>query len=345
MSGAFDSSLPEVVRDPRWYPYDLDRQTGAIRFADVGAGWPDWKRFFAHKPGDGAIPQQNLSAQDARMLAAGEPPRINFIWHTAFCCSTAIANALEVPGASTAHLEPQILISLAHARRQSDRDARGDLSWLSQAVFRLLSRAYAPGAAATVKAAPTSSYLVGDATLKTSGRMLFLYSDCRSFLLATLRYGEQRRRYVRSLFRDLRSEARWSRRWTPEAMAELTDLEIASLTWQLQIVRFRESLVRLGERAASLDCDAFLAEPQAAIQRLWAFFELPGPASASPLFTDPAFLTRHAKFASDTFSPGQRREAQKNIAPEMLAEVERIAEAGYEMFPENRGALANSLMR
>jgi len=342
-----DASLPEAVRDPRWYPYDLDRQTGAIRFADVGAGWPDWKRFFAHKPEDGPIVQQSLPAPEVRKLAGGEPPRLNFIWHTAFCCSTAIANALEVPGRSTAHLEPQVMSSVANLRRQSDRDPRGDLSWMSEAVFRLLARPYAEGASVSVKAAPTASYLTGDAMLKSRGRMLFLYSDCRSFLLATLRYGEQRRRFVRGLFRDIRSETRWSRRWTAEAVSDLTDLEIASLAWQLQIVRFRESLVRLGDRAVSLNCDSFLADPRATIERLWSFFELSGSASDSPLLNDPEYLSRHAKYADERFSLAERRAAQNQVAPEILAQVERIAESSNELFPENRNALPlpNPLMR
>ncbi|MBV8978896.1 MAG: hypothetical protein JO261_05515 [Alphaproteobacteria bacterium] len=331
--------LPELVRDPRWFPFDLDRQTGAIRFADVGEGWPDWNRFFSHTEKDGPIRQQSLPAPELLKLAGGEPPRLNFIWHTAYCCSTAIAKALEVPGRSTAHLEPQVLISLAHTRRQSDREARGDLAWLSEAVFRLLARPYASGASATVKPAPTSSYLTGDAALKTKGRMLFLYSDCKSFLLSTLRYGEHRRRFVRSLFRDIRAETRWSRRWTPEAMAEITDLEVASLVWQLQIVRFRESMLRLGDRAASLDCETFLAEPRTTIETLWHYFELPGRPDESPLIADAGYLNRHAKFAGQEFARDRHREAARHVAPEVLAEVERIAEASYDLFPENRGAL------
>jgi len=339
MSAALPGIVPEAIRDPRWYPMELDRRTGGLRFADVGEGWPDWQRFYAHTEEDGPMRQQVLPAAEALKLVGGAPPRLNLIWHTAYCCSTAIGNALEVPGRNAALFEPQILVSLAHMRRQSDREGRADLSWLSEAIFRLLARPFAPGATTTVKAAPTSSYLIGDAALKTTGRMLFLYSDCRSFLLATMRYGERRRRFVRSIFRDVRAEKRWSQRWTPDAMAEITDLEVASLAWQLQIVRFRESMLRLGERVVSLDCDAFLADPKTTVVKLWEFFELPGDPGESPLIADPGYLGRHAKYGGQSFSIDERITADKSLSPKLLQEVERIVEASYELFPENRGVL------
>jgi hypothetical protein len=318
---------------------DLDKQTGAIRFCDIGPEWPRWQEFLG-APGR-EIPQKLLPAASAFKFVGGSkaPARLNFIWHSSYCCSTAIATALDVRGRNFSVFEPQIMISLAHARRQADRERKGDISWLSDAIFRLIARPFTPGAAVTVKPASTSNYLAMDAAAKTNGKMLFLYSDCRSFLVASMRYGEHRRQFVRSLFRDIRRESDAAQRWTSDAAADLTDLEVAGLVWQWQIARFRECLKRFGDRAASLDCDAFLAKPQETIARLWEFFELPGDAHESPVFADAEFLRRHVKFSAENFSAEERLGAEKTLDPKVLDEIERVVEASASVFPENRGAL------
>ncbi|HTO40148.1 MAG TPA: hypothetical protein VL026_04170, partial [Rhizomicrobium sp.] len=48
-------------------------------------------------------------------------PQVNFIWHTAFCCSTLLSRCLDIPGANLALKEPQILILLAEAKRAGQR--------------------------------------------------------------------------------------------------------------------------------------------------------------------------------------------------------------------------------
>lgn len=332
-----DAAGTSFVGELRWFPIDLDKQTGAIDFADIGAERPNWQELLEIAAGERTPARKSLTAADAFKLVTDNPaqPRVNFIWHTSYCCSTAIAAALDVPGRNLSLFEPQILISVANARRQADRLHRGDISWLSDAVFRLLGRPYFDGASVTVKPAPVSNYLAADAAAKTKGKMLFLYSDCRSFLLASTRYGENRRRTVRHLFNEIRHDGEAAQRWTAESIAGLTDLEIAGLTWQIQIARFSQDLKRLGERAASLDCDAFLAAPQEVIAKIWKFFELPGDASESELIQDPGFLHRHSKYPDQSFVPDARRD----LDPAIRVEIDRIVETSCALFPDPASGL------
>jgi hypothetical protein len=329
------------LEDRRWFPIDLDRSTGAIQFADMGAGRrPTWNEFLEIAAGERQVPLKSLPARDAFSLVARnpEPARINFIWHTSYCCSTAIASALDVPGRNMSIFEPQLLVSVAGARRDADKMRRGDISWLSDAAFHLLGRPYFEDASVTIKPAPVSNYLMEDAAAKTKGKMLFLYCDCRSFLLATMRYGENRRRIVRHLFNTLyRDEA--ASRWTPESIAGLTDLEVAGLTWQLMIARFEDCMSRFGSRAASLDCDAFLEHPREVLARIWRFLELPGSVEESALHRDPKFLKRHAKYADKTFARETRLAAEKDLSPGIVSEIDATVEAVMSQFPRGHGIL------
>lgn len=324
-----------LIGDARWFPMALDARTGAIRFADIGDGRPRWQDVEAILTGNKVPAEQSLPAAAAFKLVRDdpEPARINFIWHTSYCCSTAIATALDVPGRNLSLFEPPILVNVAQARRQADRQRRGDISWLSDAVFRLLSRPYMTDASVTLKPAPASNYLIADAAAKTRGKMLFLYSDCRDFLVSSMRYGETRRRTVRHLFNEIREDGAEGARWTEESIAGLTDLEVAGLVWQLQIARFDTYLKRLGSRAASLDCRAFLTDPRAVLGEIWRFLEIPGDASESPI-GDPGFLRRHAKYPDEPFTPEARLKAARHVDPRIMEEIDRLVEASCALLPK-----------
>jgi hypothetical protein len=335
----------DFLRDRRWFPMDLDRQTGAIRFADIGCDRrTTWRELLEITAGDRTVSQASLPAADAyRFVTGGNGrPRVNFIWHTSYCCSTAIASALDVPGRNLSIFEPQILVSVASARRESDRLRGGDITWLSDAVFRLLGRHAREGESITVKAAPVSNYLVADAAAKTSGKMLFLHTDCRSFLLASMRYGENRRRAVRYLFNTIRHDGDAARQWTADSVAGLTDLEIAALTWQLQIARFTACLKQYGDRSASLDCEALLAKPDETIAAVWRFLELPGDPGESEAPGAGGFFGRHAKYPDESFTPQARRAADQN--PDVRAEIDRTIAACSSLLPHGALPLPNPLV-
>jgi hypothetical protein len=343
-SGHFEPG-GSFIGDRRWFPMDLDKRTGAIRFYDIGPERPTGRDFLDIVAGERVVPEKSLPAAQALKLVRGDPapPHINFIWHTSYCCSTAIAAAIDVPGRNLSLLEPAILVSVATARREADRMRRGDISWLSDVAFRLLNRPDGLEGVVTVKPAPVSNYLVDDAAAKTKGKMLFLYCDCRSFLTAAMRYGENRRRIVRYLFNILYRDEDAATRWTPESVAELTDLEIAGLAWQLLIARFEAALERHGDRAASLDCDAFLENPRDVLAKIWTFLELPGDPEESALHRDDAFLSRHSKYAGKGFAPGDRLAAEKDLSPELKDEIGKTADAIMAQFP--RGAATLPLAR
>lgn len=330
-----------IVADPRWFPRDMDPQTGTISFVRVERETLASQNFLDVHWDTTALPHKRISAPAVwkALDARAPPPRVNFIWHTGFCCSTAIAKALDYPGRNLSLCEPQLLVSVADVRRFVVKNRRDDLSWLSELAFRLLGRPFIPGACVTVKPAPAANFLLADAAAKTSGKMLFLHSDCRSFLLASMRRGENRRRYVRSLFTLIQNDGNAPAQWSQDRIAGLTDLEIASLTWQLQMAQFLRYLPQFGDRAASLDCEAFLADPREVFARIWKFLELPGDAQERANLLDPAFIAQHAKYPGESFSLEERRTLETQLDSQARDELERVVESSAALFPAVAGAL------
>ena len=335
-------SAEGIIADPRWFPVDLDRETGGILFTDVSnKRHPDFRDMRA----EATKPDVVLAPDAAFRLISSQQfqPRINFIWHTAWCCSTAIAHALDVPGRCLSLQEPQIMNSVARARRESDLARRGDISWVSDVVFRLMARSTVKDAPVTVKAAPVANYLVGDALAKTHGKMLFLYSDCREFLLAVMRHDEFRRHFVRGLFGFLVDEG-GSGRWSPHAIARMTDLEIAGLVWMLQMEKFAHDIKRCGERAASLDCALFIENPRDVLRALWRFFEMPGQVEDSDAFRDGGFFNRHLTYPDENFTLALRRDAMDGLSPRSREQIEKIAKSSIALLPMGALPLPNPLM-
>jgi hypothetical protein len=340
-------SAERIIADARWFPVDLDRETGGILCADLGDKRPGWNWDCEEARAETSkLVADVVLAPDAafRLISSQQSrPRINFIWHTAWCCSTAIAHALDVPGQCLSLQEPHVMNSVALARRECDVAKRGDISWVSDVVFRLMAHSTVKHGPVTVKPAPVANYLVGDALAKTRGKMLFLYSSCGHFLRAAIRHDEFRRRFVRGLFGFLAEEGGRGR-WSPQAVARMTDLEVAGLVWVLQMEKFARDIKRCGERAASLDCALFLENPGEVLRALWRFFEMPGRVEDSSAFRDAGFFNRHLTYPDDTFTLALRRDAMDGLPPRLRQQIEEIAKSSIALLPEGTLPLPNPLM-
>jgi hypothetical protein len=115
----------------------------------------------------------------------------------------------------------------------------------------------------------------------------------------------------------------------------MSDLEVAAIAWHLQIAEFRRSWAELGEgRVASLDCDAFLADPRGVLEKLDSFFGYGFGSETIRTIVEGPVLTRHAKLPQAPFSPEQRRVEQQRVRQFLGADLERIAEWSYTAYPE-----------
>ncbi|HEX2594029.1 MAG TPA: hypothetical protein VHL34_21185, partial [Rhizomicrobium sp.] len=108
----------------------------------------------------------------------------------------------------------------------------------------------------------------------------------------------------------------------------------------LQIAEFQRGWQVLEDgRKASLDCDAFLADPAGTLRALDRFFGYGlGEAHVGQVLNGP-LLKRHAKSPGEAFDARVRQAANAAVWREMGTDIERIVRWSYEQFPETpRGA-------
>jgi hypothetical protein len=257
---------------------------------------------------------------------------LNFIWHTAFCCSTLIARALDCEGRNLSLKEPGILLTLAEAKRQNAIGSGKPFSYrFAETVFRLLYRPFHDGEKVTIKPPNFANHALREAIQLTQGRHLFLFSDCRSFLVSVAKKRDYGRTFARDLFaRIVGDGGNEQQAWPLTEAFRLTDLRAAAIAWHMQIAEFQRNWALLAPgRAASLDCDAFLDAPEETLGRIDDFLEL--GLGREHLATVGETLSRHSKSATTVFSNDTRRAEHARIAAEMGDDLDRIVAWSYQV--------------
>lgn len=329
-------SVQDVLADPRWFLEDYHEDIRKLRFIHAGRDELARQAFLSEGLWDyAALPKAEFaeSAVSGHMPHSGTPPQLNFIWHTAFCCSTLIARALDKPGVNLSLKEPGILLTLAEAKRQNAIGSGKPFSWrLAETVFRLMDRPFHAGEKVTVKPPNLANHALREAIQLTRGKHLFLYSDCRSFLVSVAKKHDYGRTFARELFARIVGDGNEQEAWPLTQTFRLTDLRAAAIAWHMQIAEIQRnwSLLAPG-RAVSLDCDAFLSAPEETLAKVDDFLELGlGRAHLAQVMTGPV-LSRHSKSAITAFAVENRRAEHDRIAADIGVDLDQVVAWSYQL--------------
>jgi hypothetical protein len=326
----------EILEKAEWFPAEYHIPTHVLRFAQCSRETIANETFL----GEGIWDYSQLPRAEfpERILLQHLPerlpkPRINFIWHTGFCCSTLVARLLDVPGKNLSIKEPGTLLLLADVKRQNTMGPGKRYSpRFSELLFHLLGRSFNAGERITIKPTNSCNYVLRDAISLTEGKHLFLYSDCRSFLVSIANKGEYGRQYARQLYARILGDGNVQARWPLADVFEMTDLQIAAVLWHMQIAEFQRSLPMLAPgRAKSLDCDAFLADPLETLVKIDEFLELGiGCSQIADRIASPMFF-QHSKDSKTAYNSETRRADHAQMAREMKSVLDSIVPRSYEL--------------
>ncbi len=252
-------------------------------------------------------------------------PSINYLFHTAFCCSTLIARCLDVDGLNLSLKEPNVLMTLANYKRHDRKTSRyrGSI----ELALHLLSKTFSPGESLLIKPTNAANNLLMDIMgLPSTGSIVLLYSDLESFLISVVKSGEKRRNFVRKLCCLIAHDDKGAHPIEFDQLAQLSDLQIASLVWHLQMKNFDRCLSKKNASVVSLNCSDMLMHPFVALSKMFLHYGLKIEQEEIQQIVTQGAFTQDSKNRDTNYSHKNRFSDYKTIRKMYAQSLEEVLE-------------------
>jgi hypothetical protein len=311
-----------VAGDAQWLAHRYDEQQDAVHFVRLERDAHRSATFITEEYFGEDRPLIVLARADA-MAAAAAPAPIHFIFHSAFCCSTLLARAMDIPGIAIGLKEPRVLNDMAGWKGRGAPPAR--LAPVLDDTMKLLARPFAPGESVVVKPSNViNSLAAGMLHLRPEANALLLYAPLETFVRSVAKKGMWCRLWARDLLVLLLDEGLIDLGFSPKDYLKLTDLQAAATAWLAQQALFQAMADRFGpERVRTLDSASLVARPAEVMTLVSDLFRLGlNPEAVEAIVAGPAF-NRHSKWGTD-FSAEQREAEHRDAAAVHADEIGKV---------------------
>lgn len=312
-------SLTELIADGRWLAHRYDETNDAVQFRFVPREAQREMTFLTDSEiGDAplAVYARSDCLAEARKHELQTP---RMIFHSAYCCSTMLARAFDIPGVSFGLKEPQILNDVSGLQMRGG-DPRQVAAAMDIALL-LLARPLSVGEVNVVKPSNLLNPLIPlVVAMRPDIRGLLLHAPLEIFLGSIARKEIEGRTWVRELMWNLIRLGLIDRfGFTDEELYRQTDLQAGAAGWLAQQALFAESAAQhAGFR--TLDSETLLARAEESIAKLGDLFGI--GLDAARIVSGPAFRT-HSKDRS-AYSVSQRLEESERGRATYQREIEIV---------------------
>lgn len=322
------------VFGPKWLAHRYDPTQDAIHLIEVSRADRRKAVFLTDEYLGTRSPVVHPRTVVAAARSSATPPL--FIFHSAFCCSTLLAAALDVDGISTSFKEPVILNDVVGwLHRGGDRTAIAIA--LKTGIDALVP--FDTSEAAVIKPSNVVNGLAtGIMGLFPQARAILMYAPLRGFLASIARKGLWGRIWVRDLLSKQLIEGFVRLGFEQRDYLLFTDLQVAAVGWIAQHQLFADLATRWPNRVRTLDSEALVAEPAAHLAAAAALFGLTMNEKRIKAIVADVFA-RDAK-DGQFFAPGQRAETARAGQALHADEIDKVI-VWAEAVMRNAGVLEN----
>ncbi|MDT8384052.1 MAG: SEC-C domain-containing protein [Gammaproteobacteria bacterium] len=229
-----------------------------------------------------------------------------FIFHTAFCGSTLMSQALDAAYHTLPIREPELLGNLLAYLRNPANSPQDKDAWYRR-VMALLSRRFDAQQMAVVKANDYANPLMlAMIERHADAPLLFMHTPLQEFLAGCLK-ANNRKQWIAQRYAALRQPINQLLGLGPDfTVAEDAYGELAALYWSYNIALFHKAYRSMPARVRSLEFNHMLANPYTAVARCADWFGLM-PIEGTTLEQAMApLLGVYSKNSKFTYSPQQR---------------------------------------
>lgn len=310
-------SAAQLAADPLWFPWRFDEAADAFQFRRLTRADHAGATFLTEEY-LGSAPTQVVSRTAVLASGVAEAP-IHFIFHSAFCLSSLLARAFDVPRAAIGLKEPMVFNDLAGWQL---RGAKGpQIAQAMDASLALLARPFGAGEAVVVKPSNVANALIaGTLQLRPQARALLLHAPLPVYLGSIARKGLDGRLWVRDLLIKQMRQGLHDFGFGADDYLTQSDLQVAAMGWLAQHRLFGRLAERLGDRVRTLNSDLITARPAEVMTALGSLFDIALDVPA--VVAGPAF-TRHSKHG--TAFDAQARQLERGAEAAHADEIGKVA--------------------
>ena len=321
------AQIGALTADPAWLPYrvsdggrvlkliHLPRSAlGALSFVDDRAQLPRWNSVAAN-----ARRAKLPVAEIADCASMAGPDCCHFIFHSAFCCSTLMARALDIEGVSCVLREPRSLTDLGEMKPSSGVPA--DQKLALKVILDLMQRPRLPGETTIIKPVNLVNPLIECMMeVKPQSRALLMYASLPAFVMAIAR--GRRWSWARNLAAFYRNHLEFQTSQTQDLLY-LTDLQMAAFLWLQHQAQFARLVRELpAGRVATLRGDVFVGRPAEAVAAAAALFDLDRTKIDAAAIASSNLFQNHSKRPDESFDQSSRKRDEMMVRLAYGAEME-----------------------
>jgi len=336
-------SLEELATRAEYYLHALDLVSGECEFLQLDKAASRHSTFMDHRLRTGTqVPIRTsldlIEKRFASMPISSDCRPINYIFHTAFCCSTLISRCLDIQGICYALREPAVFMQMANYKRMSNPyfiDIQRQQT-LFNTVLYLLAKSSGQGETTLIKPTNAANNLVMEIVQnKYTHGVLLLYSNLEEFLVSIIKKGEEGRAFVRRLFNVIRRDSERSNSLALDSLSQLTDLQVAAFVWYLQLDTYLQVLDRYpSANIRTLDCDVFLADPLGTLNKLCELFGLQVKMEMLAEIVAGPVLRKYSKNGAQDYDASIRETENARIAAQYRETIDGIIAWSDRIRPE-----------
>ena len=310
-----------TVLAPEWLAHRYDDTNDAVQFVRADRAERGRIAFLT----DELLSESGSPLAVARADAVTRlppPVPLHFVFHSAYCCSTLMANALDIAGVASTLKEPQILNDLVGWRQRRADPQR--LHRVLHDTLALIARPFETGEACVVKPSNVvNSLATALLTMRPGARAILMYAPLPAFLASIARKGMWGRLWVRDLLaKHLTDGLIEGLGFAPADLLRQTDLQVAAIGWLAQHRLFADLAARFPKRVRALDSEVFVAEPARFSRAAMAHFGLASTEDVIDAAVARTF-SRNAKDGS-AFGPDERSRNREEGMSLHRDEIEKV---------------------
>lgn len=317
-----DEQVRGFLKNPVNFLYAMDWRQGTCQFVPVSREAISTLPFLDNRTLGTSQKQGTVPLGQVVRLTAEMSGTCDFIFHSAFCCSTLLARCLDRPNRALSLKEPFSILNLSGFLRANETGGQ-DFQNLCKTTLGLLARSFNPGERTLIKPSNGANNLLPKILSEPGcGKVLLLFGPVEDFLVAVISGGEPRQAFVDGILKLFMTD--FGADLGIGDPGALSPLKRAALVWGLQVRLFSEtSKAADPARVRTLGSQSFLKDKAKTLSALNKFFGYGfTKVEIKQTLEGPLFST-HAKEGQTSFSPEAHNKEKQDVLAKNQAEISK----------------------